>query len=70
MHPLLALALVILAGIGVTRLSRPAQRHPKVFDDLLATGAPFLLRIVIAQAVSQLRTSHFFLEFGARQDGR
>jgi hypothetical protein len=41
-HPLLALALVIVAGIGVTRLSRPARR-PAVLDDLLATGAPFLL---------------------------
>jgi len=41
-HPLLALALVIIAGIGVTRLSRPTRR-PALFDDLLATGAPFLL---------------------------
>lgn len=43
MHPVLALALVIVAGIGVTRLSRPALRRPAVFDDLLKTGAPFLL---------------------------
>jgi len=42
-HPVLALALVILAGIGVTRLSRPSFRHPKLLDDLVATGAPFLL---------------------------
>ncbi len=43
MHPVLALALVILAGIGVTRLSRPSLRHPKLLDDLVATGVPFLL---------------------------
>jgi hypothetical protein len=42
-HPVLALALVIVAGIGVTRLSRPALRRPALLDDLLATGAPFLL---------------------------
>jgi len=42
-HPVLALALVIVAGIGVTRLSRPALRRPAVLGDLLATGAPFLL---------------------------
>ena len=43
MHPVLALALVIIAGIGVTRLSRPSFRHPALLDDLLATGVPFLL---------------------------
>ena len=43
MHPVLALALVILAGIGVTRLSRPSFRHPKLLDDLVATGVPFVL---------------------------
>ena len=43
MHPVLALALVIVAGIGVTRLTRPSLRHPRLFDDLLATGAAFLL---------------------------
>jgi hypothetical protein len=42
-HPVLALALVIIAGIGATRLSRPSFRHPAVLDDLLATGVPFLL---------------------------
>jgi hypothetical protein len=42
-HPVLALALVILAGIGVTRLSRPSVRHPKLLDDLARTGVPFLL---------------------------
>jgi len=42
-HPVLALALVILAGIGVTRLSRPSFRHPKLLDDLVATGVPFVL---------------------------
>jgi len=42
-HPVLALALVILAGIGVTRLSRPAFRHPALLTDLIATGVPFLL---------------------------
>jgi hypothetical protein len=42
-HPVLALALVILAGIGVTRLSRPTFRHPPLLSNLLATGAPFLL---------------------------
>ncbi len=40
---MLALALVIVAGIGVTRLSRPSFRHPALLDDLLATGVPFLL---------------------------
>lgn len=43
MHPVLALALIILAGIGVTRLSRPSFRHPRLLNDLLATGVPFLL---------------------------
>ena len=43
MHPVLALALVILAGIGVTRLSRPAFRLPPLLSNLLATGVPFLL---------------------------
>lgn len=43
MHPVFALALVIVAGIGVTRLSRPSLRYPRLFDDLLATGVAFLL---------------------------
>ena len=43
MHPVLALALVIIAGIGVTRLSRPSFRHPALLDDCVATGVPFLL---------------------------
>jgi hypothetical protein len=42
-HPVLALALVIVAGIGVTRLSRPSLRHPRLIDDLFATGVAFLL---------------------------
>jgi hypothetical protein len=42
-HPVLALTLVILAGIGVTRLSRPAVRHPALLSNLIATGVPFLL---------------------------
>jgi len=42
-QPVLALALIILAGIGVTRLSRPSFRHPALLDDLVATGVPFLL---------------------------
>jgi len=42
-HPLLALALVVVAGIGVTRLSRPHLRFPALLHDLLATGALFLL---------------------------
>jgi hypothetical protein len=41
-HPLLALALVIVAGIGVTRLTRPALHHP-LLDGILATGVPFVL---------------------------
>ncbi len=43
MHPVLALALVTLAGIGVTRLSRPAFRYPALLTNLIATGVPFLL---------------------------
>ena len=43
MHPALALALVLVAGIGLTRLSRPSFRHPSLLDDLVATGVPFLL---------------------------
>ncbi|HWC74988.1 MAG TPA: hypothetical protein VG454_13715 [Gemmatimonadales bacterium] len=43
MHPLLALALVVVAGIGVTRLSRPHLRSPVLLQNLLATGAAFLL---------------------------
>jgi hypothetical protein len=39
----LALALVIVAGIGVTRLSRPSFRPPALLADLVATGVPFLL---------------------------
>lgn len=42
MHPLIALALVILAGIGVTRLSRPSLQHP-LLDGILETGVPFVL---------------------------
>jgi hypothetical protein len=41
-HPLLALALVVAAGIGVTRLTRPALHHP-LLDGILATGVPFVL---------------------------
>jgi len=42
-HPVLALALVIVAGIGVTRLSRPPLRRVELLADIAATGAPFLL---------------------------
>ena len=42
MHPLLALALVVVAGIGVTRLTRPAFRHP-LLDGILETGVPLVL---------------------------
>ena len=42
MHPALALALVLVAGIGITRLSSPAA-HPVLLHNLLATGLPFLL---------------------------
>lgn len=42
MHPLLALALVVVAGIGVTRLTRPSLHHP-LLDGILETGVPFLL---------------------------
>jgi hypothetical protein len=41
-HPLLALALVIVAGIGVTRLTRPSLRHP-LLDGILETGVPLIL---------------------------
>ena len=43
MHPVLALALVLVAGIGVTRLSRPALRSLPLLAELAATGAPFVL---------------------------
>ena len=39
---MLALALVVVAGIVVTRLSRPSLRHP-LLDGILATGVPFVL---------------------------
>ncbi|MGE5802524.1 MAG: hypothetical protein ACM358_09705 [Gemmatimonadota bacterium] len=42
MHPLLALALVVVAGIGVTRLTRPSFRHP-LLDGILETGVPLVL---------------------------
>jgi len=42
-HPVLALALVLVAGIGVTRLSRPALRRLPLLADFAASGAPFLL---------------------------
>ncbi len=42
MHPVLALALIVVAGIGVTRLTRPALHHP-LLDGILETGVPFLL---------------------------
>jgi len=42
-HPLLALALVVVAGIGVTRLSRFPPRYSAMVDDLVATGAPYVL---------------------------
>jgi hypothetical protein len=41
-HPLLALALVVVAGIGVTRLTRPAWHHP-LLNGILDTGVPFVL---------------------------
>jgi hypothetical protein len=41
-HPLLALALVLIAGIGVTRLTRPALHHP-LLDGIIETGVPFVL---------------------------
>jgi hypothetical protein len=41
-HPLLALALVVVAGIGVTRLTRPSLHHP-LLDGILETGVPFVL---------------------------
>ena len=49
MHPLLALALVLAAGIGATYLSRPAIafRRPALLTDLLATGALFLVLGVV-----------------------
>jgi hypothetical protein len=40
---MLALALVIVAGVGVARLWRPPYRHPALLDALLATGVPFVL---------------------------
>lgn len=49
MHPAVALALVVVAGIGVTRLwrsrSSPGQlfRLPAALDRVFATGAPFVL---------------------------
>jgi hypothetical protein len=42
-HPVLALALVLVAGIGLTRLSRPTRRARPLLADLAAIGAPFLL---------------------------
>lgn len=42
MHPLVALALVVVAGIGVTRLTRPTLHHP-LLDGILETGVPFVL---------------------------
>jgi len=42
-HPALALALVLVAGIGITRLSRPAFGLPPLLRGLLASGVPFLL---------------------------
>jgi len=41
-HPLFALALVLIAGIGVTRLTRPALHYP-LLDGIFATGVPFVL---------------------------
>jgi len=41
-HPLLALALVVVAGIGVTRLTRPSLHHP-LLDGILETGVPFVM---------------------------
>ena len=43
MQPLLALALVVAAGIGVTRLSRFHPRNAALVTDLLATGVPYVL---------------------------
>ena len=40
---MIALALVVLAGIGVTRLWRPPLHRSPAFDAFLATGAPFVL---------------------------
>jgi hypothetical protein len=41
-HPVLALALLIVAGIGVTRLSRPSLKHP-LLDGIVETGVPIVL---------------------------
>ncbi|HLZ44534.1 MAG TPA: hypothetical protein VKQ05_02555 [Gemmatimonadales bacterium] len=43
MHPALALALILVAGIGITRLSRPSVRFPALLTELAATGVVFLL---------------------------
>ena len=44
MHPVLALALLIVAGIGVTRLSRPRPTlHHPLLDGIVETGVPIVL---------------------------
>ena len=43
MHPVLALALLIVAGIGVTRLSRPPSLHHPLLDGIAETGVPIVL---------------------------
>jgi len=43
-HPVLALALLIVAGIGVTRLSRPRPSlHHPLLDGIVETGVPIVL---------------------------
>jgi hypothetical protein len=42
-HPALALALFLVAGIGITRLSRPSFRVPPLLTELAANGLAFLL---------------------------
>jgi len=43
-HPVLALALLIVAGIGVTRLSRPRPSlHHPLLDGIVETGVPIVV---------------------------
>ena len=43
MNPVLALALVLAAGLAVTRLPLPHRRHSPLLDLGVAAGAPFVL---------------------------
>jgi hypothetical protein len=82
---MLALALVVVAGLGVTRLSRPSFRVPRSLDAIFAAGAPFVFlglllgpglgvldgtTLRVLSPILALGTGWIGAAFGARLDWR